>query len=302
MLDISGMTQEQIEQAFSRESIVETLAVGCDIFYTQMDDSDIAIAQKIIGVDDVYEFMVHFIAILGDPSRDLQGGKTIHHRQLEAEALIKAISTNKQLASVCHDYEERLNMSMDLVAEYDTILYDLAYKQIRTDDGDFYTMTVANVEFSISLKDAILPKFQGFPLPLIETPKDWIEGESGGYWSSEKKCTLNKGEANQPQNVLDVLNTLQHNQYIMAEHTNVNDHYNFVLDKMLKEYDIRKAKEIALNIASTAELVYETMRDIPFYLEWRYDFRGRINSTGYDLNLQSDKYHKGAIIPMNKGI
>jgi len=301
MIEIDGLNQEQIEQAYSRESILETLALECDMFYTQMDTSDIAIAMEILKVEDVYELMTHFIAILGDPTRDIQMD-TRFHRQLDAEALIKALSTNKQLQDICEDYEERLNKAMEIVAGYDTILYDLDYKNIEDDYGQWYTKTVANVEFSIDISTAVLPRFEGFPLPLLETPKDWINGESGGYYLTEKKCTLNRGEGNQPQNVLNVLNILQHNKYILAEETNVEDHFQYVRSKMLKEYDERKANEIAVTIASTAEPVYEVMKNRPFHQEWRYDFRGRINSTGYDINLQSDKYHKGAIIPLNNNI
>ena len=299
MLDIKGMSQEQIEESFSRESIVETLALECDYFYEQMEDEDIKIAQDIIGEDDVYEFMVHFIAMLGDPSRDIQGKRGIHHRQLEVEALIKAISTNKQLQSIFKDYEERMNISMKLIAEYDTILYDIAHKTIRTEYGDFYNLVVANVEFSLDLSTAILPKFEGFPLPMIEQPNDWDLNSSGGYKTSSKKCTLNKGARDQPKEVLDVLNTLQSNKFIMAEHTNINAHYNYILDKMNKSYSENQARELSLNLVSTTKEVYETMINIPFYFEWRYDFRGRLYSTGYDLNLQSDKYHKGAIVPLN---
>lgn len=299
MLDIKNMSQEEIEQAFSRQSIVDTLALECDMFYTQMEDEDIKIAQDIIGVEDVYEFMVHFIAMIGDPSRDIQGKRGIHHRQIEVEALIKALSTNKQLTEIFRDYETRMNISMKLVGEYDTILYDIAHKTIRTEYGDFYNLVVANVEFSLDLSVAVLPKFEGFPLPMIETPKEWIVGESGGYKTSTSKCTLNKGAKDQPQEVLDILNTLQSNKFIMSENTNIDSHYTYVLEKMKKSYSYNHAKELALNLVSTTTQVYDVMKDVPFYFEWKYDFRGRLYSTGYDLNLQSDKYHKGAIVPLN---
>ena len=191
-----------------------------------MEDEDIRIAQDIIGEEDIYEFMVHFIAILGDPSRDMQGKRNVnHHRQLEAQALIKALSTNKQLESKFKDYEVRMNVAMKLIAEFDTILYDLEYKTMHSEYGDFYTLTVANVDFTLDLSSAILPKFEGFPLPMIESPNKWEDGISGGYKTSTKKCTLNKGEAKQPQEVLDVLNTLQQNKFIMAEHVNIDEHY-----------------------------------------------------------------------------
>jgi len=69
----------------------------------------------------------------------------------------------------------------------------------------------------------------------------------------------------------------------------------------MKKYDFHFAETIVRNTTKSADLVFKTMQDREFYLEWKFDFRGRIYSTGYDINLQGDKFRKGIITPVIEG-
>lgn len=140
--------------------------------------------------------------------------------------------------------------------------------------------------------------------PLIETPKDWTSKESGGYYESIRtKPTKQKGAKEQPQNVLDILNELQHNEFRVTPYASAIGYKGYVTNKVDKiemdEEDSSTLKQmIVKNTTSTFDFMIKVMQPFSFHFEWQYDFRGRAYSTGYNINLQADKYKKGMIRPM----
>lgn len=138
-----------------------------------------------------------------------------------------------------------------------------------------------------------------FPLPILENPKDWSENElGGGYILSESKSTLNRGEANQPQECLDVLNILQKNTYMLREGITTEEYKQYIIAKQLhKGRNQLTAESVAINSTTTFALHVSLLRNRCFYFQWKFDFRGRLYNTGYNIHLQSDSYKKSMLVP-----
>jgi len=294
---IEDMSQTEIEELFNNDIFTEELKLQCDCFYEQMEVEHLMPVRNILNKDP-YEVVTHLISLCGDPTNDSRFEKE-HHRKLEVEAMIKALSQNKELKSY-GDAQARLDIAMDIIAEMDGILYDIKEFFINFEDEEI-SIPKACVDFTLDVDLSKRAKIQGAMLPMIEKPRDWKTYRNGGYLTRDTSVALNKGEAEQPQNVLDVLNTLQSNSFKIASWTNAKDQEGYLMDKFKKKYSEHFSREITRNIIGCVDEIYSDFKDREFYFEWRYDFRGRLYSTGYDIHLQSDKYHKGIIVPQNKG-
>ncbi len=141
--------------------------------------------------------------------------------------------------------------------------------------------------------------------PLIDKPLNWKEDSIGGYYSDiRKKPTKQRGSSVEPQNVLDSLNHLQSQEFRLTPLMSPQDYRNYVNDKLGdKDYDNEQEAEeqnmkILNNTTSSFEYVTGIMSGYSFFFEWQFDFRGRAYSTGYNINLQGDKYKKGMLRPM----
>ncbi len=297
MIDLKGKSQVEIEKMFSNESVMETLAINTEMFYNQVADEDISYIREILKIDDIDEFMLYLIALIGNPEFGQRKFDDGEYRIIPAEALAKAIGGSRHLELAFVELQERYDSALEIVAYLDTVFYDIVLVQQMNDDGQMPVITSCKIGFDIDLSDAQVAELEIFKFPLIEQPIDWEEGHSGGYHLNDTKCTLNRGEAKQPQECLDVLNTLQHNCYELTENANLQDLQDYVYTKQLIKYDEVMASRITKNVTTTAGLVFDTMKDYQFMFQWKYDFRGRLYSTGYDINLQSDKYRKGVIRP-----
>lgn len=156
---------------------------------------------------------------------------------------------------------------------------------------------------------ALAGKINVANFPMVEQPKDWEEDEAGGYHTPiHNKSTKNRGASDQPQEVLDILNEYQSQAYYVTQEANLNGYRNYIRRKqqkmLVKDGDImsdeveEKIESIVKNTTTTFQYVldlYQYTRD--FYFEFQYDFRSRLYSTGYDINLQSDSYKKGMLRP-----
>ncbi len=168
---------------------------------------------------------------------------------------------------------------------------------MRHTEDDFITITYARCSISFAEDVNLIPRFARFRFPMIETPDDWTQDSNGGYKLNKRKITTNKGEADQPQAVKDVLNKLQRQSYILRDNIDAQDEFDIVHDSLeSKGRDEFTQTELAKNICLTTKQTYEALMNKEFYFEWRYDFRGRLYSTGYDINLQSTKFKKSSLL------
>jgi DNA-directed RNA polymerase len=207
-----------------------------------------------------------------------------------------SISRCKSIEKLRKSSLERVDLAMDIVADFDTILWDMYKKQKHLEDNTFTTVTLARVAIKFSVDATLMAQFTRFRLPMIEKPDDWHEGLKGGYYLNKRKITTNKGEGNQPERVCKVLNMLQEQAFYLRHDVDATKEKELLFEKFKSEgYSPVQAMEITKNITVTTSDTYKFLEDRPFYFEWRYDFRGRLYSTGYDVNLQSSKYKKGSI-------
>ncbi|NOQ31155.1 MAG: hypothetical protein GQ570_08545 [Helicobacteraceae bacterium] len=300
MIDIQGKTQEQIEVMFSRENMNEEIAIALSKWIDQIDTQYYFKLQEITGLNEdlTNELMYNIIALLGNKAH----GKVMdtdfpHIREFDINQLVLGISSFLD----SEDTPWKYNTAMDILAEFDTVFYDLSQENKLSDQDHWYTETTAIVSFTIAEDADKLLQYSRYKLPLIEAPLEWIEGiAQGGYHLDTSKVTLNKGNAKQPQNVLDVLNKLQSQQFTLRE-WDMDTQFNYILAN-LKEKNWKKDEAEHLKSAlirlQTAQETYETMENRQFYFAWKYDFRLRAYCSGYDITLHGDSYQKSLVKPV----
>ncbi len=244
---------------------------------------------------DRWKFASHLIARLEDVF--------FHIVQLNAriEFKVAQIEDGTWVYSPTKNIKDIMRVPSDCKI-YESDIYNCA-KIFRT------TMFIV-FDFGQSQDDIGASTFDISHFPMICTPKDWTENEAGGYLTPiHSKPTKKRGEANQPQKVLDVLNNFQSNVFILANHVSYQEYTQYIRGKVESKYMHLSLPEAELKIrdiirGSTSGFEYVTSwyQDSygikkPFYLEFQYDFRGRVYSTGFNINLQADSYRKAMILP-----
>jgi hypothetical protein len=299
-INLNGKTQEDVEMMFSTSSLLETIKANAEIFISRIDDEYFDKISEIIDGNDAEEIMLYIVGIIANPtvfSKELDSGI----RLIQTNSVIKALGYSRFMQNNYPDLEEAFHKSIDIIFLLDGILFDIAYHNVKLDDGEYRKVAHCEIGFNIDELTAIAPELEFFKFPLIEQPKDWNEYDSGGYHLNNTKPTLNRGADFEPQETLNVLNILQHNKMKLTNDAQLEPLQEYMIDKLMKKYDFHFAESIVRNTTKSADLVFKTMQDREFYLEWKFDFRGRIYSTGYDINLQGDKFRKGIITPVIEG-
>lgn len=300
MLDIIGKSQIEIEEMFSQENLKEYMSLQLDMFISQMNDEHFKILSQYVPIGMEEEYMYKIISFLGDNSvgNELDTGD----RRIDMEYAVSYFSTLFEEL----DFNNKVQRAVDIIAEFDTILFDLEQHNLIGESGNWYTETSLVVQFNLGT-DTKINEYQNlvrFRLPMIEEPQQHKVGQRGGYILNPNRVTTNRGEQHQPQNCLDVLNKLQSNAYILRD-IDVNDERAIVMKKLTDDnwkYP-NKSKEVLFEnntkkcdqIMLTTQETYEAMYHKQFYFPWRFDCRGRMYSVGYDINLQSTKYKKASL-------
>lgn len=315
-MNIDGMTQLEIEEEFDDSNMKTMLTAEFEIFFNKVEDKHIDLMAKCIRSDNEdynTDIFIYILSVIGNNKVGSRIGinskgeevsissrsciNITNKRDIGVYNLIQAIAKAPVMNKISDNPIERYNIAMDIVAEFDGVLYDMHQKTIRIDDGQFATVTYARSEITFSEESSLRAQYNRFRLPMIEKPDDWTTTQSGGYKLNKNKVTTNKGEGNQPQQCLDVLNKLQEQPYRLTN-ANAHDEELYTVEKLRpKSLSFVEAEEKARIICLTSADTYEALQDREFYFEWKFDFRGRMYSTGYDINLQANKYKKGAIQP-----
>lgn len=300
MIDIVDKTQIEIEQMFSQEKLNEYMAIELAQFVENLDDRHYIQLGEHVGAGRMFDVMFQMIAFLGD--------KNVGHfmdtgdRRLSLELVVSYFANFFEK----DNYNDRMKLAVELVADFDTILYDLDQKHLISDKGQWCTETSLIVQFHIG-SDTKIQEYQNlvrFRLPLIEKPINHEVGFAGGYNLHPDRTVTNKGEQIQPQSCLDVLNKLQSNAYKLRE-VDYTEERMTVMDKLQSDnwkYPHRSDSQLLEENEAKCDVVmmtthetYETMKDKVFYFAWKFDMRGRMYSVGYDINLQSTKYKKASL-------
>jgi len=300
MIDIENKSQLEIEEMFSQEKLNEYMAIELAQFVENLEDQHYLQLGEHVGHEAMFDVMFKMIAFLGDKSigHYLDNGD----RRLELELVVSYFANFFEETN----YNDRMKLAVELVADFDTILYDLDQKHLMSDRGEWYTETSVIVQFHIG-NDTKIQEYQNlvrFRLPMIEKPIDHTKGFAGGYNINPDRSVTNRGEQKQPQNCLDVLNTLQANAYKLRE-VNYTEERELVMQKLQADnwkYPHRSDSQLLEEneakcdvIMMTTHETYTTMANQVFYFPWKFDMRGRMYSVGYDINLQATKYKKASL-------
>ena len=300
-MNIAGLTQLQIEQEFDNQKLHEELnkeiAEFAETVYSYIPQfHEMLSAREILAEDlEIMEVIIILLSILGNDKSGIPvKGHTANTRDIPLETVIKTMYLDREFNKMFQ--EESLNVAMDIIAEFDGIFYDIVKSVKRMEDGQFATFTYIRSEILFSENLNLRATYNRFRLPLIECPDDWTEKSRGGYKLAKRKCTTGRGSEKQPQLVLDTLNKLQKQSWIHSQDEELELNYSY--DKFLSEGNSdRMSRKKANDLLLSTEETYATMEEIPMHFEYRFDFRGRIYSTGYDINPQGNTIKKGGLIP-----
>ena len=117
--------------------------------------------------------------------------------------------------------------------------------------------------------------------PVRDNAPAWKSNTGGWEWE-RKSVILGEGNHHELNQNLDVLNKVQEIAWC--------------IDKDVLENEVNP--NIEMDKSQFNEIVSDYI-DEEFYFVWRYDKRGRMYSSGYDLNVQSNEYGKALLSPVN---
>lgn len=305
-----SLSQLKVEQMFSKKAMRTQFQDELKEFMDCIkQDHYVALHNAMDNGNDkkfTVDVMIDLITALGNPKLGVNIAKEqgVIKRQIEIHFLVSVIAG---LHSIVNRYDTiyRFKVACDIVEQMDTILFDVVQTKRNDLDLGWLTETNAIIEFNVGEDALKLDGLNRYKYPFIEQPLPWhnLEGRSiGGYHCEElrEKVTTNKGSSIQPKECLDVLNILQANCYNLRD-IDMQEEYDYAYASMKKKAitELQK-KDLDRNVDTRLMTCFETysfVSDKDFYFQWRFDFRGRMYSSGYDVNLQSDKFKKACIKP-----
>jgi hypothetical protein len=166
-----------------------------------------------------------------------------------------------------NDVVEAAKIGSSLLATCHGELYDIELTSEAT-------LIIPKLQIDNDAKRKI--KELGF-LPPNMVPAIWTNNVGGWQWE-KKSCILGAGNHHDEPQALDVLNQLQQVKWTINTEVLVSEkHENMTHDEL----------------ETLGHYVGEE-----FYFTWRYDKRGRLYSSGYQINPQSDEYGKAMLSPV----
>ena len=314
-MNIDGLSQFEIEQEFDQSKVRDAISNEI-IEYAEIIESREYLIEEImvkylddVDILDVKEIVITLLTVLGNHKSGInlgqdragnikplaQGMKKIYARDIPFAVVVKTIYKDQFIAKLFK--HEALNFVMDLIVHLDEIFFDIIKRVEMVEDGQFRTLTYIRSEILFAEDVNLRAHYERFRLPMIDVPHNWTQQSRGGYYLNKSRVMTNMGETNQPQNVLDVLNSYQHQAWTHSQDLELE--YQFNITKFIEDGDneaTAKLKADAMKL--TCQETYEAIGDKHIYFEWKYDSRLRHYSTGYDINLQGNKAKKGALRPV----
>jgi len=293
---LSKTTQEEVEELFSKDKLQERLNINLSTIIEQINNEYpdyFETIDNILGYNSD-NFMLRFLAVLGNKNVGTYI-EAIDVRHITIQQMFVTI-----VKYIDAEPQEQHRIVKAILEASEGVLFDVITKQQQDEYGQWYTLKVLEIAFSDDTDSAELVELSMFKPPIkAGQVLSWKIGS--GYRTTDDKCTLNRGEANQPEEVLDVLDKLQSNTWEIHSYVNANRERNYLMDKFSKKGDEEgvatlKAKHATL----TSDVVYDYLREGTqqgFHFQYRYDFRGRIYATGYQVTTQGDKWKKGSLKP-----
>ena len=316
-MNLDGMTQLEIEEEFDDSNMKIHLSAEFELFLELIEEHHWNTMKKILKTNDediATDMFIYLLSILGNEKVGSRIGfnrdnketsvnskwciRISNMRDIEAHNVIQALGTCPTINKLINNPLNRFELAMDIIAEFDGILFELNKKTIQLNNGDFTTVTYLRTQLLFKEEVSLRAQYNRFRLPMIEKPDRWTQHSRGGYKLNKSKVTTNRGEGEQPQNCLNVLNKLQEQPYMLIDTVSSIEENKYLYNELNpKSRSFIEAQQKADVLCLTTEQTYSALRNKPFYFEWKFDFRGRMYSTGYDINLQANKFKKGAIQP-----
>ncbi len=315
------MTQLQVEELFDTSDKKERLLELTSIKSLDVTEEKLAELARTLKTEDynlVIQIVLELIMIVGNPTN----GKKIHKRQnsiiewfedettyytgVRAESFqsfIRSVLGIPALAEAFPNPQERYEMCFYISSVMDGVLYSVNLEDnVRTPKG---FKTHQRVLYGFELPEDVIVKgiYEFYRMPLIEEPDKWTQDEKGGYLLNKNRVTKNKGYPQQPDSVLEVLNKLQAMAWTLERQCSPSEEYMSIyqenIQALLDDPELAlftDAKKMTDNSTKSLATTHSYMSEHKcFYYEWRYDFRGRIYPSAYDLNPQGGSYKKGAV-------
>lgn len=162
-----------------------------------------------------------------------------------------------------------------------------AYDIIAPAIGSMMSYTIAP-KIAISVEDSQELARCFFLPPSRERLNDWTNPFNGGYHFQKDYAIL--GDSFNKHNYPIDLNTLNILQNVRYRLTNNVDTPQVLEDDASED----RAVQFAMSEIQTRKVLKE-YRDSEFSFVWKFDKRGRIYSSGYDINVQGDSYRKASL-------
>lgn len=159
-------------------------------------------------------------------------------------------------------------------------------------ENDTDTLAIwAKYTLSSDVKDYI-QRTQYLP-PMLCKPNDWTTNRDGGYKQGSGSVILGAMNHHDDEQCLDTVNIVQgipwelNTQMLTIEEVPNKPH----------KLDTDEKKEQFEKFKADSRRIYEMMLNNGnrFFFTWKNDKRGRMNSCGYHLDIQSTKYKKSII-------
>jgi len=162
----------------------------------------------------------------------------------------------------------------------------------ETDDVKHPTWKVRRAFTILNPKITMKANMVEFLPPLLCEPAQWTDSQAGGYHSIRNKRVL--GNVINKVSVLpsDVANKLQSIKWVIDEDI-----------AQMQEPISEGVKGLSRKVMKeTSAKLYTWLKDKPFYFAWTPDYRGRMYSKGYHLNVQGTEFKKAMIKHAHKEV
>lgn len=187
---------------------------------------------------------------------------------------IQAVATPLGMAAGFSDKLEALIYGISLLKTLEpTGLFYLEQRHIH--ENEWYVCSNAYLDRKTL---AELDRLQYLP-PMQIVPKDWNNNTDGGWLMEHQHIMLGKSVSKHNEfQCYDVVNSLQQIPWTIDT------------DTFMSEANSNKTMNRKKFLRTLNECLGKE-----FYFVWRYDARGRMYSSGYDLNIQSNEYGKALL-------
>jgi len=226
-------------------------------------------------------------------------------RVMELKDFFQSLMSVPSFVNLYQDLETRFTSVMTFVLMLQEQFFKVNVNESVFIEHSKSWITVTRVVFFDILPKELAQKhqFDSHRPPLLEVPVPWEHNQRGGYILSHQGITKKRGNQEQPENVLRIMNKLQSMAWEYNTQCSFAEEVDFVTKssaKKLAKSNKNIYKDTLGNMveARTSTLLYTInliKQNGVCFFEWRRDSRGRYYPTAYNLNPQGDKYKKGAI-------